>query len=429
MKKQKINIVSLGCSKNLVDSENLITQIKDNYEITHNSNKKSDIVVINTCGFIKDAKEESIDTILQFAQLKQSGNIKELFVMGCLSERYKTDLQKEIPEADAWFGVNDLQSILKKLKVQHKTQLIGERQITTPKHFAYIKISEGCDRTCSFCAIPLIRGKHISIPETEIIDQVKFLADQGTKEFILIAQDLTYYGMDIAKKSTFISLIDKISQIQGVDWLRLHYVYPHNFPLELLDLINERPNICKYLDMPLQHISNNVLRAMRRAHTQAGTLAILDQIKSKIPDIALRTTLMTGHPGETKKEFEELKQFVSDYKFDRLGVFTYSEEEDTWGKQNLNDMVPQKVKQDRADEIMAIQQQISFDLNQAKTGKTFKTLIDRKEGEYYIGRTEFDSPEVDNEVLIKSENPIKTGEFYNVKITKSVEFDLYGIVE
>ncbi len=424
----KINIIKLGCSKNLVDSENLATQINSqNIEFTFDEfNFDADTVIINTCGFIADAKEESVNTILEFAQAKIDGKIENLYVTGCLSERYKDELKKDIPEVDQFFGVNDMQKIVKQLKIDYKKELLGERVISTPSHFAYLKISEGCDRTCAFCAIPLIRGKHVSVPMELLLSQAKNLAKKGVKELILIAQDLSYYGLDIYKKQKLSELVEKLSEIEGIEIIRLHYAYPANFPYDILRVIREKQNVAKYLDIPFQHISDNVLLRMKRRHDKHLTISLINKIRKEVPDIAIRTTLLVGFPGETEKDFEELKAFVKEMRFDRLGVFTYSEEENTYGGDNYEDDVPEEVKQARADEIMEIQQQISYEINQQKVGKIFNVIIDKETEDYYIGRTEYDSPEVDNEVLIKKEQSLVTGNIYDIKITSAEEFDLYG---
>ncbi len=424
----KINIITLGCSKNLVDSENLATQINSqNIEFTFDEfNFDADTVIINTCGFIADAKEESVNTILEFAQAKIDGKIENLYVTGCLSERYKDELKKDIPEVDQFFGVNDMQKIVKQLKIDYKKELLGERVISTPSHFAYLKISEGCDRTCAFCAIPLIRGKHVSVPMELLLSQAKNLAKKGVKELILIAQDLSYYGLDIYKKQKLSELVEKLSEIEGIEIIRLHYAYPANFPYDILRVIREKQNVAKYLDIPFQHISDNVLLRMKRRHDKHLTISLINKIRKEVPDIAIRTTLLVGFPGETEKDFEELKAFVKEMRFDRLGVFTYSEEENTYGGDNYEDDVPEEVKQARADEIMEIQQQISYEINQQKVGKIFNVIIDKETEDYYIGRTEYDSPEVDNEVLIKKEQSLVTGNIYDIKITSAEEFDLYG---
>ena len=424
----KINIITLGCSKNLVDSENTATQINNqNIEFTFDEfNFDADTVIINTCGFIADAKEESVNTILEFAQAKIDGKIENLYVMGCLSERYKDELKKDIPEVDRFFGVNDIQEIVEQLHIDYKKELLGERVISTPSHFAYLKISEGCDRTCAFCAIPLIRGKHKSVPKEILISQAKNLAKKGVKELILIAQDLSYYGLDIYKKQMLPELTEKLSEIEGIEIIRLHYAYPANFPEAILQVMREKQNIAKYLDIPFQHISDNVLLRMKRRHDKQLTINLINKIRKEVPGIAIRTTLLVGFPGETEKDFEELKTFVKEMRFDRLGVFTYSEEENTYGGDNYEDDVPETVKQARADEIMEIQQQISYEINQQKVGKIFQVIIDKETEDYYVGRTEFDSPEVDNEVLIKKIKELKTGEIYPIKIISAEEFDLYG---
>ena len=424
----KINIITLGCSKNLVDSENLATQINNqNIEFTFDEfNFDADTVVINTCGFIADAKEESINTILEFAEAKKSGKIDNLYVIGCLSERYKDDLEKEIEDVDRFFGVNDMKEIAEQLHIDYKKELLGERVISTPKHFAYLKISEGCDRTCAFCAIPLIRGKYVSVPTDLLISQAKNLAKKGVKELILIAQDLSYYGLDIYKEQKLPELVEKLSEIKGIEIIRLHYAYPANFPNDLLKVMREKNNIAKYLDIPFQHISDNVLSRMKRRHDKKLTLNLIEKIRSEVPGIAIRTTLLVGFPGETEKDFDELKKFVKEMRFDRLGVFTYSEEENTYGGENYEDDVPEDVKQARADEIMEIQQQISYEINQEKIGKTFNVIIDKETEDYFVGRTEFDSPEVDNEVLITKDKTLQVGEIYSVKIISAEEFDLYG---
>lgn len=429
MKKHKINIVTLGCSKNVVDSEHLYTQLKaSNYEVVHNSNATdAHTVIINTCGFIKDAKEESINTILQFANVKEHGKLKRLYVIGCLTERYKTELEKEIPEVDMYFGQESTKEILEALHIDYKQELIGERLISTPSHFAYLKISEGCDRTCSFCAIPLIRGKHKSVAFETLVHEAQYLAKNGAKELILIAQDLSYYGLDLYKKNRLAELLTELEKIDGIERIRLHYAYPAGFPEEVIGIMKRSEKICNYIDIPIQHISDKVLQAMRRGHTKQKTLDLIVKMRLEIPDIVIRTTLLVGHPGETEQDFEELKEFVRAMRFDRLGVFTYSPEENTHAGDNLEDTIPEEVKQQRAEEIMAIQQEISLENNRARVGKTYKVLIDRKEGDYFIGRTEYDSPEVDNEVLITSGNSQPAiGKFYNVNITKADDFDLFG---
>jgi ribosomal protein S12 methylthiotransferase len=429
-KKTKVNIVTLGCSKNLVDSENLLTQLRANQiDAVHESAKDDfNVVVINTCGFIDNAKQESIDTILNYVDAKEEGLVDKVYVTGCLSHRYKDDMEKEIPQVDAFFGTNELPNILKMFKADYKHELLGERIISTPKHFAFLKIAEGCDRPCSFCAIPVMRGKHVSRPMDELVKEASNLAKNGTKELVLIAQDLTYYGLDIYKERNLADLLRRLSDVNGIDWIRLQYAYPSQFPMDVLDVMNERDNVCKYLDMPLQHATSNMLKLMRRGITRERTDKLIEEIRARVPNIALRTTLITGHPGETEEEFEELCQFVEKHRFDRLGVFTYSHEEHTHAY-TMEDIIPAEVKQERADIIMDIQQGISKELNEAKIGNTYKVLFDRKEGGYFIGRTEHDSPEVDNEVLVDaSKFYVRTGDFANVKITGSEEFDLYGDV-
>jgi ribosomal protein S12 methylthiotransferase len=431
LKKHTINLITLGCSKNLVDSENLATQLKgNNIDIKFDSDDlKARTVVINTCGFIKDAKEESINTILEHAKAKTEGKIDNLFVIGCLSERYKKELQSEIPEVDQYFGVSDLQAIVSKLKATFKKELLGERQISTPKHFAYLKISEGCDRSCSFCAIPLIRGKQISLSIEQLVLQANNLANSGVRELILIAQDLTAYGTDLYGKNRLTDLLKELVKIEKLKWIRLHYTYPNSFSDELIDLIAKEPKICKYVDIPIQHISNKVLKLMRRGHTKESTIKLLKKLREKIPGISIRTTLLVGHPGEDEVEFNELKKFVEEFSFDRLGVFSYSEEEGTYGAANFKENISEELKTARAEEIMAMQMNISYNLNQLKIGRTYEIIIDRKEGEYFIGRTEHDSPEVDNEVLIKaSDEKLYKGKFYKVQIESAVEYDLYGKV-
>lgn len=429
IKKPKVNVITLGCSKNIYDSEVLMGQLRGNQmDVVHESEQinKNDIVVINTCGFIDNAKQESIDTILQYSQLKDEGKVGKVIVTGCLSERYKPELESEITNVDAFFGTNDLNNILHSLGANYKHELIGERLLTTPSHFAYFKIAEGCNRPCSFCAIPLMRGKHVSRDMQELVNEAKILAAQGTKELILIAQDLTYYGLDIYGKRNLDELLRRLSDVPGIEWIRLQYAYPSGFPMEILDAMNERENICKYLDMPLQHITDRMLKSMRRGITKQKTIDIVNQIRDKVPGIAMRTTLITGYPGETEKDFQEMLSWVEDTRFDRLGCFTYSHEEKTHAH-NLIDDVPEEVKQERVDAVMELQQGISFEINQEKVGKTYKVLIDRKEGDYFIGRTEFDSPEVDNEVLIDaSTGYAANGSFVQVKIDRAEDFDLYG---
>src|ERR1044071_6223879 len=404
-RKTKVNIVTLGCSKNLVDSEVLLTQLRGNgVEASHESKEDdSNVVVINTCGFIDNAKQESIDTILRYVDAKQEGLVNKVYVTGCLSERYKDDLEKEIPDVDAWFGTRDLSRILKTFRADYKHELVGERILTNPSHYAYLKISEGCDRPCSFCAIPLMRGKHISRPIEELVLEAKNLAKNGTKELLIIAQDSTYYGLDLYKKRNLADLLRNLSDVEGIDWIRLHYAFPAGFPMDVLDVMAERPNICKYLDIPLQHGSTRMLQMMRRGITREKTEQLLDTIREKVPGIAIRTTLIAGHPGETQEEFDEMMGFVERSRFDRLGVFAYSHEDNTHSY-TMTDDVPAEVKQQRVDAVMELQQGISFELNQQKVGKTFKVIIDRKEEGQYVGRTEFDSPEVDNEVLIDSKD-------------------------
>lgn len=427
--KPRVNVVTLGCSKNIYDSEVLMGQLKGNqFDVVHEAEKvgKNDIVVINTCGFIDNAKQESIDTILQYSALKEQGKVGKVIVTGCLSERYKPELEAEITSVDSWFGTNDLRNLLQTVGADYKHELIGERLLTTPSHFAYFKIAEGCNRPCSFCAIPLMRGKHVSKPMDELVTEARKLAANGTKELILIAQDLTYYGLDIYGKRNLDELLRRLSDVNGIEWIRLQYAYPSGFPMEILDAMNERANICKYLDMPLQHISDNMLKSMRRGITKQKTIDLVNQIRDKVPGIAMRTTLITGYPGETEQDFNEMAQWVEETRFDRLGCFTYSHEEKTHAY-SLEDDVAEEVKQGRADAIMEIQQGISFEKNQGKIGKTFKVLIDKKDGEYFAGRTEFDSPEVDNEVLIDANLHYATpGSFVNVQIDSAEDFDLYG---
>jgi ribosomal protein S12 methylthiotransferase len=430
--KPSINIITLGCSKNLVDSEVLFTQLKGNgLEVTHEAKKdKANIVVINTCGFIDNAKQESIDTILRYADAKEAGKIDKLYVTGCLSHRYKDDLEKEIPLVDSFFGTNELPRLLKALKADYKQELVGERLLTTPAHYAYLKIAEGCDRPCSFCAIPIMRGKHVSRPMEELVKEAGSLAKKGTKELILIAQDLTFYGLDFKQSGgssgrQLKELLERLSDVNGIEWIRLQYAYPAGFPTEILSTMAERDNICKYLDMPLQSGSDGVLKRMRRGITRQKTEDLVQQIRETVPGIALRTTLISGYPGETEEDFEETYSFVERMRFDRLGIFNYSHEENTHAYL-VEDDVPEDTKQERSDDIMALQQGISEELNQEKVGKTFKVMVDRKESGYFVGRTEFDSPEVDNEVLISAEQYARLGDFVQVKIDKAEEFDLYG---
>lgn len=429
--KPRINVITLGCSKNTYDSEVLMGQLKGNFfDVVHEAEgyHKNDIVIINTCGFIDNAKQESIDTILQYSELKEKGKVGKVIVTGCLSERYKPELEAEINNVDAYFGTNDLPQLLETVGANYKYELLGERLLTTPKHFAYFKIAEGCNRPCSFCAIPLMRGKHISKPIDDLVKEAKHLAKNGTKELILIAQDLTYYGIDLYNERKLADLMRRISDVEGIDWIRLQYAYPTGFPMEILDVMNERSNICKYLDMPLQHISDSMLKSMRRGNTKQKTIDLVNQIRNKVPNISMRTTLICGYPGETEQDFDEMQQWVAHTRFDRLGCFTYSHEEKTHAF-DLVDDVPEDIKQQRVEAVMEIQQGISYDLNQQKIGNTYKVLIDRKEGEYFIGRTEYDSPEVDNEVLINAaENYATPGTFVNVKIDRAEDFDLYGSV-
>ncbi|MBA4144140.1 MAG: 30S ribosomal protein S12 methylthiotransferase RimO [Cytophaga sp.] len=428
-KKTKVNIVTLGCSKNLVDSEVLLTQLKGNGIDAIHESKKDDanIVVINTCGFIDNAKQESIDTILRYVDAKEEGLVEKVYVTGCLSERYKDDLQKEIPDVDAWFGTRDLSRLLKTLNANYKKELVGERILTNPSHFAYLKIAEGCDRPCSFCAIPLMRGKHVSRPIEELVKEAKNLVKGGTKELLLIAQDSTYYGLDLYKKRNLAELMKNLSDVEGLEWIRLHYAFPAGFPMDVLDVMRERKNICNYLDIPLQHGSTRQLQLMRRGITREKTEELLHTIREKVPGIAIRTTLIAGHPGETEADFQEMASFVERSRFDRLGVFTYSHEDNTHSY-TMNDDVPEEVKQERSDAIMEIQQHISLELNQAKIGNTYKVIVDRKEGDEFIGRTESDSPEVDNEVIITSNDYLRIGDFVNINITDASEFDLSGNV-
>jgi ribosomal protein S12 methylthiotransferase len=431
LKKDKVNIITMGCSKNLVDSEVLLTQLKGNgINASHESSAQdNNIIIINTCGFIDNAKQESIDTILQYVDAKEQGLVDKVYVTGCLSQRYKDDLEKEIPQVDAFFGTRDLPAILKKFKADYKHELVGERLLTHSSHYAYMKISEGCDRPCSFCAIPLMRGGHISRPIEELVKEAEHKAAGGTKELLLIAQDSTYYGLDIYKKRNLAELMRRLSDVNGIEWIRLHYAYPTGFPMDVIEVMKERENICNYLDIPLQHGSSDVLRAMRRGTTREKQEELIHSIRDILPDIAIRTTLIAGHPGEGEREYQEMVDFVERMKFERLGVFTYSHEENTHAY-SMEDSVPQEVKQERANNLMEIQEQISFDLNQTKIGKSFKVLIDKKEGGHFVGRTEYDSVEVDNEVLIDaSKYYCRVGDFVQVKVTDATEFDLYGEVE
>jgi len=428
LKKNKVNVVTLGCSKNIYDSEVLMAQLKANkFEVEHESESNdSSIIIINTCGFIENAKQESIDTIIQYADAKERGLVDKVYVTGCLSERYKDDLKSEIPEVDAWFGTRDLPRLLKTLKADYKHELIGERLLTTPSHFAYFKIAEGCDRPCSFCAIPLMRGKHVSTPMEELVAQAKNLAKNGVKEIMLIAQDLTFYGLDLYKERKLAELVRQLSEVEGIEWIRLHYAFPAGFPMDVLDVMKEKKNVCNYLDMPLQHTSTKMLKAMRRGITKEKTTELVHDIRNRVPGIAIRTTLITGYPGETEEDFQEMCDWVAEMKFDRLGVFPYSHEENTHAYEFVDD-VSQEEKQERAEKIMEIQRDISLELNQKKIGQTFKVLFDRVEGDHFVGRTEFDSPEVDNEVLVpKKDSFIRLGDFAMVKITDATEYDLMG---
>ncbi|MGN0047795.1 MAG: 30S ribosomal protein S12 methylthiotransferase RimO [Bacteroides sp.] len=431
MRRKTIDIITLGCSKNLVDSERLLRQLQEvGFHVTHDAaHPKGEIAVINTCGFIGDAKEESINMILEFAQAKEEGRLEKLYVMGCLSERYLKELAVEIPQVDKFYGKFNWTELLHDLGQEYRDALHIERTLTTPKHYAYLKISEGCDRKCSYCAIPIITGPHVSRPMEEILDEVKFLVSKGVKEFQVIAQELTYYGVDLYKKQMLPELIERISDIPGVEWIRLHYAYPAHFPTDLFRVMRERANVCNYMDIALQHISDKVLTKMRRHVTKAETYQLIEQFRKEVPGICLRTTLMVGHPGEGEEEFEELKEFVQKARFDRMGAFAYSEEEGTYSAQHYEDTISQEVKQARLDELMALQQGISAELNAAKVGMQMKVIIDRKEGDYYVGRTEFDSPEVDPEVLIACEDRVlHIGNFYQVMIEKSDDFDLFGRV-
>ena len=429
-KQPKINVITLGCSKNLVDSEVMMGQLMaGNFDVTHESAKEdADIVIINTCGFIDNAKQESIDTILRYAEEKSAGNLEKLIVTGCLSHRYKDELQAEIPEVDEWFGTLELPNLLKSVGADYRHELIGERLTTTPKHYSYVKISEGCNRPCSFCAIPLMRGKHVSKPMEQIVSEISGLVRNGTKEVMLIAQDSTYYGLDLYGERNLADLLKRVSDIDGLDWIRLHYAYPSQFPMDVIPVMAERSNICKYLDIPVQHITDNMLKIMRRGITKKRTQALLEQLRSDIPGLTLRTTMLVGHPGETAAEFDELLQFVSDFKFDRLGVFTYSHEENTHAH-SLADNIAVEEKERRASELMDVQMGISEKLNSNKVGKTMKVLFDRMEGEHFVGRSEADSPEVDNEVWVEAKsNYVRMGDFAQVKITAHGAYDLHGVI-
>jgi ribosomal protein S12 methylthiotransferase len=430
MTKKRVNVVTMGCSKNLVDSEVLLNQLeKGKFEVVHDSNETGfDAVFVNTCGFIHDAKQESVDMILDYAAAKKRGEIGKLFVMGCLSERYQNDLETEIPEVDKYFGKFDMKAMVDELNVTYHPEYIYERKITTPSHFAYLKISEGCNRSCSFCAIPKMTGRHKSRPIESLVKEVRYLAKKGVKELLIIAQDLSYYGIDIYGKTQLAELVTQISKVEGIEWIRLHYLYPTKFPMDILPIMRENPKVCKYLDMPLQHIANPVLKNMMRHVTREETEALLAKIKEEVPGVVLRTTMLVGFPGETEADVEELKQFIQENKFERLGVFPYSQEEGTYAGDKFADDLSDEVKQARADEVMEIQQQISADLNQEKIGQTFRVIIDKQEGDFFVGRTEFDSPEVDGEVLITSEKELEKGEMVTVKITGAEDYDLYGIV-
>ena len=428
--KKKINVVTLGCSKNLVDSELFLSQMAANgYEVSHDSeDSDARIVAINTCGFILDAKEESVNTILEYAQAKRDGLIDKIFVFGCLSERYKDDLIAEIPEVDGFYGKFQVRKMVEDLKADYKMSLSRQRYLTTPSHYAYLKISEGCNRTCSYCAIPRMTGAHISIPIEDLVSEAKGLAEKGVKELLVIAQDLSYYGIDLYKESKLAQLVSELSAIEGIEWIKLHYAYPSNFPYDLLPVMKEKPNVAHYLDIALQHCSDKMLKLMRRNTTKAETINLIERVRREVPGVHLRTTMLVGHPGETEEDFEELKAFVRDMRFERLGVFPYSHEEDTFAGEKYKDSIPQEVKQSRADELMEIQQQIATEINAEKIGLTMKVVIDRLEGEYFIGRTEFDSPEVDGEVLISADQDLLIGSFCQVKIIGSEDFDLYGVL-
>lgn len=425
-----MSVITLGCSKNLVDSEVMMAHLQDGgYDVVHDKWRKGrNIVVVNTCGFIDKAKEESINTIMEYADAKSKGKIEKLYVTGCLSQRYKDNLEDEIPEVDAFFGTAELPKLLKKFKIDYKHELVGERMLSTPSHYAYLKISEGCNRTCSFCAIPLMRGKHVSRTIDELVAEAKGLAAKGVKELMLIAQELTFYGLDIYKKRRLPELLQELAKVEGIEWIRLHYAYPAQFPMEIIDEMAQNPKVCHYLDMPLQHASDPILTSMRRNITNQETIDLIRDIRARVPDIAIRTTMLVGYPGETEQDIENLKNFIEEVQFERLGVFTYSHEDSTRAHIHADD-IDEDTKQERAAEIMAVQEGISLALNQKKVGKVFKVLFDRKEGGYFIGRTEYDSPEVDNEVLVSAENTyIRIGDFAKVKITSAEEFDLYGEV-
>jgi len=429
LKQDKVNIITLGCSKNMVDSEVLSGQLNANgIKVLHENTKLDhNIVVVNTCGFIDKAKEESVNTILEQVDLKRNGKLDKVYVTGCLSERYRNDLMQEIPEVDAWFGTMELPLMLKQFNADYKQELIGERMLSTPKHYAYLKISEGCNRTCSFCAIPLMRGQHVSKTIEEVIAEAKRLVKMGVKEIMLIAQELTYYGLDIYKKRALSDLLKHLSDVEGLHWIRLHYAYPHKFPLDVLDVMRERDNICNYLDMPLQHISDNMLKAMKRQITRQDIHELIHTVRDRVPGICIRTTLITGFPGETRDDVEDVKQFLEEVRLDRVGIFTYSHEENT-SAYELKDTLSSEEKEARAQEIMEVQQEISFEKNQEKIGNTYKVIIDKKEAGRYLARTEFDSVEVDNEVLISAKKPLPIGDFVNVKITKAFDYDMEGEV-
>jgi ribosomal protein S12 methylthiotransferase len=429
IQRDKVNIITLGCSKNIVDSEVLSGQLRSNgIDVSHESIKKgSNIVVVNTCGFIDKAREESINTILEQVALKKEGSLDKVYVTGCLSQRYRDDLEKEIPEVDAWYGTMEMPLLLKKLNADYREELLGERLLATPQHYAYLKISEGCNRTCAFCAIPLMRGTHVSKPIESIVQEARNLVRMGVKEVMLIAQELTYYGLDIYQKRQLPELLNRLADVEGLEWIRLHYAYPSKFPLEILDVMRERKNICKYLDMPLQHASDTMLKAMKRQITRNEMTELIYNIREKVPGICLRTTLIAGFPGEQESDIAEMKDFLLEHRFDRVGIFTYSHEEGT-SAYDLTDDVSMETKEARAQEVMEVQQEISYEKNQEKIGKSFKTMVDKKESGRYIGRTEFDSVEVDNEVIIRSASPLKIGEFVNVKMTKAYDFDLEGQV-
>jgi ribosomal protein S12 methylthiotransferase len=429
MQNNKINIITLGCSKNLVDSEKLMMQLRSGgYTVVHDSDDNtSGTVIINTCGFISDAKEESIDTILRFVRAREEGKINKLYVMGCLSERYKDALKTEIPEVNKYFGVNNFREVLNELCIPLREDLLSDRTLTGPGHYAYLKVSEGCDRTCAFCAIPLIRGNCISRPVEDLISEAENLSAKGVKELILIAQDLSYYGLDLYKSQKLPELITELLKIESFEWIRLHYLYPANFPMELIKLIGENSRICSYIDIPVQHITDNMLEKMKRSHNRHETENLLSILRKELPDAAIRTTLISGHPGESESDHAELKDFIKEFRFDRLGVFAYSHEEGTFSYNNYTDDIAEEEKEARVSELMEIQQKISAELNRSKTGKVLKVIIDRREGEYFVGRTEFDSPEVDQEVLIPFEYNLKPGDFYNIKIYQSADFDLFGV--